>query len=74
MLFACSTGACEITTNLLLPKLARAGIDARLVSAGHIGHLVDDRVVNAIRPEFPWLTGGDPRYPAAPPLADGGGD
>lgn len=75
VLFACSTGACEITSTLLLPKLVRAGIDARMMSAGHLGHLVDDRVVSAIRPEFPWLTRGDPRYPGPrDPRADAGGD
>lgn len=70
--FGCSTGACEIKSALVLPKLARAGIDAKLVSAGHIGHLVDDRVVNNLRPAFAWLTRDDPRYAGAPQAGDAG--
>jgi hypothetical protein len=57
VLFVCSTGACEVETARPLAALARAGVQAKLVSAGHIGHLVDDRVVAAARAEWPWVIG-----------------
>jgi hypothetical protein len=64
VLFACSTGACETATRPLLTRFENEKIEARYVSAGKIGHLVDDRVVRAIRPEFQWLVRDDPRYAA----------
>jgi hypothetical protein len=35
----------------------------KLVSAGHIGHLVNDRVVATVRAAWPWVTG----EPGPPP-------
>jgi hypothetical protein len=58
VLFVCSTAACEAATPRSLAALARAGVEARLVSAGHIGHLVDDRVVAVVRSAWPWVVGG----------------
>jgi len=57
VLFVCSTGACETATSRPLAALARAGIEVKLVSAGHVGHLVDDRVVATVRAAWPWVTG-----------------
>jgi hypothetical protein len=57
VLFVCSTAACDAATPPALSALRRAGVEAKMVSAGHIGHLVDDRVVAAVRAAWPWVTG-----------------
>jgi hypothetical protein len=57
VLFVCSTGACEAATPPALAALRRAGVEAKMVSAGHIGHLVDDRVVAVVRAAWPWVAG-----------------
>jgi hypothetical protein len=59
VLFVCSTGACNASTSPSVALLRRAGVEARMVSAGNIGHLVDDRIVQRIRAEWPWVLGGD---------------
>jgi hypothetical protein len=74
VLFVCSTLACEEATRAALRRfqstqadggaVASQAVETRLVSAGAIGHLVDGRVVDAIRPAFPWLVRDDPRYAA----------
>jgi hypothetical protein len=58
LLFVCSTAACEAATPPALAVLRRAGVEATSISAGHIGHGVDDRVVSAMRAEWPWVTAG----------------
>jgi hypothetical protein len=63
VLFVCSTGGCETATARPFGALARAGVEVKLVSAGHIGHLVDDRVVTAVRTAWPWVTGEAPELP-----------
>ncbi|MRG98521.1 hypothetical protein [Polyangium spumosum] len=56
VLFVCSTAACEAATPPALAKLKRAGVEAKMISAGHIGHIVDDRVVTLIRGSWSsWL-------------------
>jgi hypothetical protein len=60
VLFVCSTGACEVQSTRPLAALERAGVQTKLVSAGRIGHLVDDRVVVAARAAWPWVTGEGP--------------
>jgi hypothetical protein len=60
VLFVCSTGNCETATARPLGALARAGAQVKLVSAGHIGHLVDDRVVATVRLAWTWVTGEAP--------------
>lgn len=62
VLLVCSTGGCEQASRPLVARFEAEGIGARLVSAGNIGHLVDQRVIDAIRPAFPWLVGDDPRW------------
>ena len=49
--------------------LEGAGVATRTVSAGNIGHLVDDRVIAAVKPGFAWLVEGDARWtrPAVSP-------
>jgi hypothetical protein len=59
-LFVCSTGTCEAQTARPLAALGRAGVEVKLVSAGRIGHLVDDRVVATVRATWPWVTGEKP--------------
>jgi predicted esterase len=62
VLFICSTRACEAAAARAAHPLDGAGVGTKIVSAGHIGHLVDDRVVAAARPAFRWLVNGDPRF------------
>jgi hypothetical protein len=57
VLFVCSTGSCETAAASPLGALARAGVQVKLLSAGHIGHLVDDRVVAKVHGAWPWVTG-----------------
>lgn len=57
VLFVCSTWACDQATPPALAALRRAGVDARMASAGHIGHLVNDRVVATVRAEWAWVLG-----------------
>lgn len=62
VLFGCTTRACEQATRPVLARFARTRVEARMVSAGNIGHLVNDRVVEALKPGWAWLVEGDPRY------------
>ncbi|MDI1432777.1 hypothetical protein [Polyangium sorediatum] len=55
VLFVCSTANCERETQSALENLKRAGVEAKMISAGHIGPIVDDRVVTLIRGSWPWL-------------------
>ncbi|MDI1432778.1 hypothetical protein [Polyangium sorediatum] len=55
VLFVCSTANCERETPPALGILKRAGVEAKMITAGHIGHIVDDRVVTLIRGSWPWL-------------------
>ena len=59
VLFICSTASCEAATPRALVILTQQGIEAKLVSAGHVGHLVDDRVVSAARAAWPWVLAKD---------------
>lgn len=55
VLFVCSTAECEMQTPRAVAILKQAGIEAKMISAGHIGHIVDDRVVRLIRGEWHWV-------------------
>lgn len=55
VLFSCSTPECERQTPAAIAILQQAGVEAKMVSAGHIGHIVDDRVVQLIRGQWPWV-------------------
>jgi hypothetical protein len=59
VLFVCSTGACDASASPSVAVLRRAGVEAKMVSPGHIGHLVDDRVVRRVRAEWPWVLEGE---------------
>jgi hypothetical protein len=62
VLFVCTTRACEAEARSAVARLERAGVAARMVSAGDLGHRFDGQVVEAIRPAWPWLVEGDPRF------------
>jgi hypothetical protein len=67
VMFVCSTADCEVLAPPAVAILKRAGIEAKMISAGHLGHIVDDRVVRLIRGEWPWVVGDrtgctTPRY------------
>jgi pimeloyl-ACP methyl ester carboxylesterase len=64
VLFVCTTRACEAATPPAMARLEKVGVAARMVSAGDIGHRFDGAVVEAIRPAWPWLVEGDPRFAA----------
>jgi pimeloyl-ACP methyl ester carboxylesterase len=64
VLFVCTTRACEAATPPAMARLEKAGVAARMVSAGDIGHRFDGAVIEAIRPAWPWLVEGDPRFAA----------
>jgi hypothetical protein len=55
VLFVCSTADCEVLAPPAVAILKRAGVEAKMISAGHLGHIVDDRVVRLIRGEWPWV-------------------
>lgn len=55
VLFVCSTSECEMQTPPAVAILKQAGVEAKMISAGHIGHIVDDRVVRLIRGEWHWV-------------------
>jgi hypothetical protein len=57
VLFVCSTAHCEVLAPPAVDILKRAGVEAKMISAGHLGHIVDDRVVRLIRGEWPWVVG-----------------
>jgi hypothetical protein len=57
VLFVCSTAYCENVAARPLAALVRAGVAAKLVSAGNIGHLIDDRVIAVVRTAWPWVSG-----------------
>lgn len=62
VLFVCTTLTCEEATRPAMARLERAGVKAKMASAGNIGHWFDGRVVEAIKPAWPWLVEGDPRF------------
>lgn len=62
LLLFCSTAACEASTKPALRTLERAGIEVRYATAGNVGHLVDQRIIDALIPAFPWVVGGDARW------------
>jgi hypothetical protein len=62
LVFACSTRGCEAVARRGVALAEREGVSAKLSSAGNVGHLVDDRVVRAFRPEFAWLVADDARF------------
>jgi hypothetical protein len=55
VLFVCSTRACERATRPVISLFEKAGVPVKLASAGDIGHLLDGRVVDAMKPAWPWL-------------------
>ena len=68
VLFACSTSACDQAVAPAARLLEAAGVTTRAISAGNIGHLVDDRVIAAVKPGFAWLVEGQRRWqPAGAP-------
>lgn len=57
VLFVCSTIECEAQTPPAVAILKHAGAEAKMITAGHLGHIVDDRVVQLIRGEWSWVVG-----------------
>ncbi|MDC3985901.1 hypothetical protein [Polyangium jinanense] len=55
VLFVCSTWACDTAAATAMAMLKREGVETKMISPGHIGHLVDDRVITLIRENWPWV-------------------
>jgi pimeloyl-ACP methyl ester carboxylesterase len=64
VLFGCSQGGCRQTVKGPMAALRAAGVGSELADAGNIGHLVDQRMINAVRARWPFLVAGDERYAA----------
>jgi predicted esterase len=62
VLFVCTTRICVEDTRPVMARLEKAGVATRMVSAGDIGHRFDGRVVEVIRPAWPWVVEGEPRF------------
>lgn len=64
LLFVCAQPACLEPARIKQHLSTRAGLDARVLDAGALGHVFDGRVAAAIQREFGWLVQGDARYGA----------
>jgi predicted esterase len=59
IVLACSQAGCEGGRRAAKVALDRAGIDAKVVYAGAIGHTINEPVIAAMREAVPWLLEGD---------------
>jgi hypothetical protein len=55
VLFSCSTAMCESDVKAPLAALAIAGVAVKMVTAGHIGHFVDSRMIDLLHSVWPWV-------------------
>jgi len=62
VLFVCAQAACRARAQVAVRFSERAGLEAKLVDAGDIGHVFDGRVASAVKKDFPWLVDGEPRW------------
>ena len=62
VMLACSQAGCEATRRSSLAALEAAGIDAKIVYAGPIGHTVNGKVIDTVKTQLPWLLAGDTRF------------
>lgn len=62
VLFACGQHACKQAATNAARVLGKAELDARVASAGNVGHTYDGRVADAISENFDWLIEGDARF------------
>jgi predicted esterase len=64
VLFACGQRSCKSESSAIEKTLGRAGLETRIVYGGEVGHTYDGPVAREIARAWPWLVGGDPRWPA----------
>ena len=62
VLFVCAQPRCVEAANVKRQITERAGLRARLVDAGPLGHVFDGRVAQAVKEAWPWLVAEDPRF------------
>jgi poly(3-hydroxybutyrate) depolymerase len=59
LILACSRSGCRTSRDQAQHALEKNGVEARVVDAGPIGHVVDSRVIAAVRTQVPWLLASD---------------
>lgn len=62
VLFACGQSACVAGARVAIRSLERAGIEARVVSGGNVGHTYDGRVAQAIQREWSFIVEKEPMW------------
>ncbi len=62
VLFVCGQPSCVVLARRQVLFTQRAGGEAKLLDAGNLGHVLDGRMVRAIRAEWDWLVAGDARF------------
>jgi poly(3-hydroxybutyrate) depolymerase len=65
ILFACGQVDCMLRSKTSVAALTKAGVEAKTVSGGKVGHRYDGPVADAIAAEWAWLVASDPRWPTA---------
>ncbi len=66
VIFACGQGSCQASSRAPRKLLESAGVGARIVSGGNVGHDYGGKVAAAIAEQWAWLVEGDARFSAAP--------
>jgi hypothetical protein len=67
VLFACGQPGCNRTAKQAAKLLEAAGIGARVLYGGNVGHSYAELVSRQVRGELPWLVAGDDRWRVALP-------
>jgi pimeloyl-ACP methyl ester carboxylesterase len=67
VLFACGQPGCARTAKRVAKQLEAAGIGARVLYAGNVGHSYAELVSRQVRAELGWLVEGDGRWRVAAP-------
>lgn len=73
VLFSCTTvGRCGTAYRGALPRLAKAGIEARVNLAGNLGHGLYVAAIQSLERDWGWFVGGAPSWNGfVPPSAEG---
>jgi poly(3-hydroxybutyrate) depolymerase len=62
VLFVCAQAGCTNRTKSAVRSLERAGVEARVASAGNVGHTYGGEVSKVIVENWDWVTAGDDRF------------
>ncbi len=63
VMLVCSTRGCEVSYGLAAKRLARAGLEVKLIATPGTEPRFGGKVIDDTRAGFPWLVQDDPRYP-----------